>query len=85
VEILQHHLAKDGAPAITPARQTETAVVVAESKSSQDRPRRQRLEPAGQLPPDKIIVYSYFPSSFELIKVVSHDRFVFQKMWAAMN
>jgi hypothetical protein len=67
VEILQHHLANDGASGITPTRQTEQAL----SLSQQQHQDQQQIQ-ASPSPPDKIIVYSFFPSSFGLIKMVGH-------------
>ena len=69
VEILQHHLANDGAPGITPTRHTEQALSLL-----QPQPQRQQQQQiqASPSPPDKIIVYSFFPSSFGLIKMVGH-------------
>ena len=67
VRILQHHLAKDGAPGMTEEEVSEPL--------DQQQPRRpppQEQQVVGSLDPDKIIVYSYFPSSFWLIKLVSH-------------
>jgi hypothetical protein len=65
VEILWHHLANDGAPAITPTHHTEEA-------PSLSQPQPQPQQQIQGLPPDKIIVYSFFPSSFGLIKMVGH-------------
>src|ERR1700761_5437297 len=67
VEILQHHLANDGASGITPTRQTEQAL----SLSQQQHQDQQQIQ-ASPSPPDKIIVYSFFPSSLGLIKMVGH-------------
>jgi hypothetical protein len=62
VTILQHHLAEDGALGWTEGEVSEP------SEPRQPPPREQQVRPQD---PDKIIVYSYFPSSFWLIKLVS--------------
>jgi hypothetical protein len=67
VEILQHHLANDGASAIYPSLGTEK-----EPSSSPPQPQQEDLGP------DRMIVYSFFPSSFGLIEMVSH-RFLCQR------
>src|ERR1700761_8224758 len=71
VKILQHHLAEDGRPAIVPSRQVPTQP----SAQQQQQEPPQTGEQSNNLLPDKIVVYSYFPSSFHLIKMVSdHQR-----------
>lgn len=71
VEILRHHLAEDGRPAIAPSRQVPTQP--SEQQQQQEPP--QTGAQSNSLLPDKIVVYSYFPSSFHLIKMVSdHQR-----------
>jgi hypothetical protein len=75
VEILQHHLATDGAPPKRPSRQMQEPVSVAQSFQQQQ---QQPPEPQAQTElPDKIIIYSYFPSAFDLIQMVS-DRPIFE-------
>ena len=64
VEVLKHHLATDGAPAKVPLRQIKSS----ELQSSQQ---LQRQQEQGCAAPDKIIVFSYFPSAFWLIEKVS--------------
>jgi hypothetical protein len=75
VEILQHHLAKDGADALIPSRFVPPPSGSWEPrlpKANEGRPKAQRTgQGVEDLPPDKIIVYSYFTSAFKLIKLVS--------------
>lgn len=67
VEVLKHHLATDGAPAKVPSRQIKSS----EPQSSQEQRQPQPQQEQGHTAPDKIIVFSYFPSAFWLIEKVS--------------
>ena len=83
VEILRHHLASDGAPGMRPSRQRPAesfssspespwkASAPHASSSHQSVP-ADPSQRAGSSP-DKIIVYSFFTSSFKLIEMVSRD------------
>jgi len=74
VEILQYHLAEDGAPAMRPTRQVEVPQSLSTSESLEQQQQQQQQEQQkqqGPLPPDKIIVYANFPSAFGLIGAVS--------------
>jgi hypothetical protein len=74
VEILLHHLARDGQPAIVPSRQVPTQPSAQQQQQQQQEPPQTGAQ-SNNLLPDKIVVYSYFPSSFHLIKMVSdHQR-----------
>ncbi|KAN0128350.1 P-loop containing nucleoside triphosphate hydrolase protein [Lactarius tabidus] len=66
VEIINHHLSMDGAPGMRPSRQRTLEEFMTSHKS-------QSLE-KNQSIPDKIIVYSFFTSSFELIDMVLKRR-----------
>ena len=83
VEILQHHLATDGAPGMHPSRQRPAEAFSSSRESpwkasaphapsSQESVQGDSSQRAGSSP-DKIIVYSFFTSSFKLIETVSHD------------
>src|ERR1700744_1801805 len=72
VEIVKHHLQFDGALGITPSHQSPHSPLLVPS---------QRLTtPIPSIPtqydgmPDKIIVYSYFVTSFPLIELVRLSR-----------
>jgi hypothetical protein len=84
VEILSHHLAADNASGIEPSRQrpqqtfisSSTSPSASRSPSPSPPPLPSRAPPRQQgadtgSPPDKIIIYSFFPTSFPLIKMVS--------------
>jgi hypothetical protein len=81
VEILNHHLATDNAPAIQPSRQRPPEAFISPhaSPSPSQSPLpipphlpQQQQESDTISPPDKIIIYSYFPTSFDFIKMVSY-------------
>jgi hypothetical protein len=77
VEILLHHLARDGAPGINPSRHIPTDPPEQQQQQEQQEPPQGQEQAGAQsktLPPDKIIVYSYFPSAFGLIKMVSNHQ-----------
>jgi hypothetical protein len=88
VEIVQHHLATDGAPGMQPNRQRPAEAFSAsedspwnpsqpaQSSSRQEQQNNPRSLPQAQprgasSMPDKIVIYSFFTSSFELITMVS--------------
>ena len=91
VAILRHHLASDGASEMRTMEQEEKEEASGPSQQQQSQQQPQPPPPPPQqqqqqqqhgppLPPDKIIVYSYFPSSFWLIKLVSDPRFFVKKV-----
>jgi hypothetical protein len=83
VEILSHHLATDNAPGLQPSRQRPQEAFLSPSGSRSPSPSPSPEHPSsGQpqqpqqsleaSPPDKIVIYSYFATSFDLIKMVSY-------------
>jgi len=86
VEILRHHLAADGASGARPSRERMPESFYS-TRASPWTP-RESAQPSSQvvaapLPrppaerngaPDKIIIYSFFASSFDLITMVSWER-----------
>ncbi|KAH9018911.1 P-loop containing nucleoside triphosphate hydrolase protein [Lactarius hengduanensis] len=68
VEILKHHLAEDGARMVFPTRHIPWSHS-ATSSSQQQQQQQQQRQQASTLP-DKVIVYAYFTTSFNLIKMV---------------
>lgn len=72
VEILRHHLATDGASGVRPSRQIlDASSPGASSQVTPVSPMAPQPRPDINRTPDKVIVYSFFASSFSLIKMVS--------------
>ena len=75
VNILSHHLVRDGAPGMSTMGQMEEKDEMSKPSQHESQPQPQpplqQLQQGPPLPPDKIIVYSDFPSSFWLIRLVS--------------
>jgi hypothetical protein len=83
VEILIHHLAMDNAPGIEPSRQRSPEAFISSTASCSPspspslppsplrQPQQQQQQSHITSPPDKIIIYSYFATSFDFIKMVS--------------
>ncbi|KAH9008003.1 P-loop containing nucleoside triphosphate hydrolase protein, partial [Lactarius hengduanensis] len=69
VEIVQHHLELDGAPGKNPSRQIPDSQPPSPS-SPAPLNEQQNLQPHGPGMPDKIIIYSFFATSFPLIELV---------------
>jgi hypothetical protein len=72
LNILEHHLKRDGAPVKAPG----FGVAIQEqdkegSEQLQQQESQQQEQQGSPLPPDKIVIHSYFASSFWLIKLVS--------------
>lgn len=73
VEIVQHHLATDSAPEIVPRRASVLPPTAFQpSKQQQQHSHHHQPHQNKQMhtSPNKIIMYSYFPSAFWLIKMV---------------
>lgn len=72
VEILRHHLVTDGASGVRPSRQIlDASSPGASSQVTPVSPMAPQPRPDINRTPDKVIVYSFFASSFSLIKMVS--------------
>jgi hypothetical protein len=81
VEILIHHLAMDNAPGIEPSCQRPSEAFISPTASHLPLPslppspvrqlQQQQQQSHITVPPHKIIIYSYFATSFDLIKMVS--------------
>lgn len=73
LEILEHHLERDGAPGMsgTAEEQEEEGSESPEEQRPQAERQQQQLEQEHLLLPDKMVIRSYFASSFWLIKLVS--------------
>ena len=75
VEILNHHLALDDAPGVQPSRQMQPAVTSSQHVGENEPPPTSQVRPKGASSmPDKIVVYSFFTSSFTLIELVSCNQ-----------
>lgn len=74
VEILNHHLAEDDAPGMQPSRQMPPVVTSSQRVGENEPPSTSQTRPQRTSSmPDKIVIYSFFTSSFTLIELVSCD------------
>lgn len=84
VEILKHHLAVDGAPGIKPSRHQPPEAFESPSTSPLTPPlplppilppdvplQSQQHQENATSPPDKIVIYCYFATSFNFVEMVS--------------